>query len=40
MKFSVNWLREFVELPASVDALAELLTIAGVEIEGDRDDAA
>ncbi|MDQ2919913.1 MAG: phenylalanine--tRNA ligase subunit beta, partial [Verrucomicrobiota bacterium] len=34
MKFSVNWLREFVELPASVDELAELLTFAGVEIEG------
>ena len=34
MKFSVNWLREFVELPASVDELADLLTLAGVEIEG------
>jgi phenylalanyl-tRNA synthetase beta chain len=34
MKFSVNWLREFVELPASIDALAELLTMSGVEIEG------
>ena len=34
MKFSVNWLREFVELPARVDELAELLTLAGVEIEG------
>jgi phenylalanyl-tRNA synthetase beta chain len=33
MKFSVNWLREFVELPSSIDALAELLTLAGVEIE-------
>jgi phenylalanyl-tRNA synthetase beta chain len=33
MKFSVNWLREFVELPASVDELADLLTMAGVEIE-------
>jgi phenylalanyl-tRNA synthetase beta chain len=33
MKFSVNWLREFVELPASIDALAELLTMSGVEIE-------
>src|SRR5256884_3953942 len=33
MKFSVNWLREFVELPASVDELAELLTMAGIEIE-------
>jgi phenylalanyl-tRNA synthetase beta chain len=34
MKFSVNWLREFVDLPASVDELAELLTMAGIEIEG------
>jgi phenylalanyl-tRNA synthetase beta chain len=34
MKFSVNWLREFVELPASIDALAELLTMSGIEIEG------
>src|SRR2546426_9686103 len=34
MKFSVNWLREFVELPAGVDALARLLTLAGIEIEG------
>ena len=34
MKFSVNWLREFVDLPKSVDALTELLTLAGVEIEG------
>ena len=33
MKFSVNWLREFVELPANVDELADLLTMAGVEIE-------
>ena len=34
MKFSVNWLREFVELPASVEELANLLTMAGIEIEG------
>jgi phenylalanyl-tRNA synthetase beta chain len=33
MKFSVNWLREFVELPSSIDELAELLTLAGTEIE-------
>src|SRR5438034_1653723 len=33
MKFSVNWLGEFVDLPANVDTLAELLTLAGVEIE-------
>src|SRR5436190_8931410 len=34
MKFSVNWLREFVELPSRVDELADLLTMAGIEIEG------
>ena len=34
MKFSVNWLRELVELPTNVDELADLLTFAGVEIEG------
>jgi len=33
MKFSVNWLREFVDLSASVDVLAELLTLAGIEIK-------
>jgi len=33
MKFSVNWLREFVELPPSIEALAELLTMSGIEIE-------
>jgi phenylalanyl-tRNA synthetase beta chain len=33
MKFSGNWLREFVELPPSIDALAELLTMSGIEIE-------
>ena len=34
MKFSANWLSEFVQLPANVDELAELLTFAGIEIEG------
>lgn len=33
MKFSLNWLREFVELPNDTEQLAELLTLAGVEIE-------
>ncbi len=33
MKFSVNWLGEFVELPPTTDALAELLTMSGIEIE-------
>src|SRR5207247_102865 len=31
MKFSVNWLREFVDLPKSAEEIAELLTRAGIE---------
>src|SRR5438045_3539549 len=31
MKFSVNWLREFVDLPKNVEEVAELRTRAGVE---------
>jgi phenylalanyl-tRNA synthetase beta chain len=33
MKFSVNWLREFVDLPKNPDEIADLLTRAGVETE-------
>ncbi len=33
MKFSTNWLRDFVEVPARVEELARLLTFAGVEID-------
>ncbi len=33
MKFSVNWLREFVDLPNNPEEIAELLTRAGVETE-------
>ena len=33
MKVSLNWLREFVDLPDDVPALCELLTFAGVEVE-------
>ena len=33
MKFSVNWLREFVDLPKEPEEIAELLTRAGVETE-------
>lgn len=33
MKVSLNWLREFVELPADVPELVDLLTLAGVEVE-------
>ena len=34
MKFSLNWLGEFVDLPEKTGRLAELVTLAGVEIEG------
>jgi phenylalanyl-tRNA synthetase beta chain len=34
MKVSLKWLRELVELPPTVPALVELLTMAGVEVEG------
>src|SRR5256886_2211291 len=33
MKFSVNWLREFVDLPQNPGEIADLLTRAGVETE-------
>src|SRR5213595_3623446 len=31
MKFSINWLREFIDLPKDPEAIAELLTRAGIE---------
>jgi phenylalanyl-tRNA synthetase beta chain len=34
MKVSLNWLRELIELPPTVPALVDLLTLAGVEVEG------
>ena len=34
MKVSLNWLRELVELPSSVPQLIDLLTLAGMEVEG------
>jgi phenylalanyl-tRNA synthetase beta chain len=36
MKVPLNWLREYVELPASVAQLAERLTLAGLEVGGVR----
>src|SRR3954469_10623595 len=33
MKFSVNWLREFVDLPNSPEEIADVLTRAGIEIK-------
>jgi phenylalanyl-tRNA synthetase beta chain len=34
MKVSRNWLSEYVELPANVSTLVDLLTLAGIEVEG------
>ncbi len=34
MKISLNWLREYVDYDDTPDALADLLTMAGVEVEG------
>ena len=34
MKVSLNWLRDYTDYDASPEALAELLTMAGVEVEG------
>src|SRR5438067_10849138 len=33
MKFSINWLREFIDLPKDPKEIAELLTRAGIEIK-------
>jgi phenylalanyl-tRNA synthetase beta chain len=34
MKISLNWLANYIELPASVSELEKLLTFAGIEVEG------
>src|SRR4051794_16926980 len=34
MKFSLDWLRDFVGLPSHTEELANLLTLSGIEIEG------
>jgi len=34
MKLSLNWLRDFVDVPASPEELAELLTLRVAEVEG------
>jgi phenylalanyl-tRNA synthetase beta chain len=36
MKVPLSWLRDYVELPASVAQLAERLTLAGLEVSGVR----
>lgn len=33
MKFTLNWLKEFVTFRAAPEKLAELLTMAGLEVE-------
>ena len=34
MKISVNWLRDFIDLPESAEAIADRLTLSGLEVEG------
>ena len=34
MKFSLNWLRERVDIPADAEALAQRLTLSGLEVAG------
>ena len=34
MKVSLNWLRGYVDLPPTTEALVSLLTMAGIEVEG------
>ncbi|MBW2006358.1 MAG: phenylalanine--tRNA ligase subunit beta, partial [Deltaproteobacteria bacterium] len=34
MRVSLNWLKEFVEIEQTPGELAELLTMAGLEVEG------
>ena len=33
MRVSLNWLREYVDLPVGPDELAERLTMLGIDIE-------
>jgi len=40
VKVSLTWLREYVEIPWSVEELSERLTSAGLEVEGVGDQAA
>ncbi len=34
MKASLNWLKDYVEIPMGIDELVHLLTMAGLEVEG------
>ena len=34
MKISVNWLKEFIDLPHTAEVIADKLTLSGLEVEG------
>ncbi len=34
MKISINWLKEFIDFPESAEAVADRLTLSGLEVEG------
>lgn len=34
MKISLNWLKQYIDIPVSVDELSEILTALGLEVEG------
>lgn len=34
MKLSLNWLRDYIDLPESIDEVAHRLTMSGLEVEG------
>lgn len=40
MKFTLNWLRDYLETEAAVEEIAEALTDLGLEVEGVEDPAA
>ncbi len=40
MKFTLSWLKEHLDTSASVDAIVEAMTMAGLEVEGVEDPAA
>ena len=34
MKVSIDWLREFIDVPATAEEIADKLTLSGLEVEG------
>ena len=34
MKISVNWLKDFIDLSDTAEAVADKLTLSGLEVEG------